>query len=386
MTSAAAELPESAAPALVERFRTDLPAFIGDIERLVRCESPSADQDAVARSAEEVASLGTALLGVAPERITLSGYTHLRWRFGTRPRALVLGHHDTVWPVGSLRTHPFQVRDGTLSGPGCFDMKAGLVLALRAVAALPDPSGVTILVTGDEELGAPSSRELILDSARGCAAALVAEPAGPAGALKIARKGVSHYRIQAKGRAAHAGLEPEHGINAAVELAEHLRTVATLGDAAAGTTVTPTTMAAGTADNTVPANGYFAVDVRAFEVVEQDRVDAALRALRPVLPGAALEIHGGPNRPPLPVAASRALFRRAVRLGAELRIGTLTGTAVGGGSDGNFTAGMGIPTLDGLGACGGGAHADHEHVLIDELAPRAALFTALLAELLGEAS
>ncbi|WP_225728200.1 MULTISPECIES: M20/M25/M40 family metallo-hydrolase [unclassified Nocardia] len=382
MTSVEMRGDASAEPGTVRRFRAELPALLADIERLVCCESPSTDLAAVARGADAVAAIGGALLGVAPERIVLSGRTHLRWRFGGPARVLVLGHHDTVWPVGSVRTHPFAVRDGKLYGPGCFDMKAGLALALRAVAALPDRSGVTILVTGDEELGAPSSRELVVDTARGCAAVLVAEPAAGT-ALKIVRKGVSHYRIRVRGRAAHAGLEPERGVNATDELAHQIGIVAALGDAAVGTSVTPTLMSAGTAANTVPAEASCAVDVRAATVAEQDRVDAAMRGLRPLLDGAELEVLGGPNRPPLAAESSRELFSRAQRLGAALGIGPITGAAVSGGSDGNLTAGSGIPTLDGLGACGDGAHADHEHVLIDELPGRAALFHVLLEELLG---
>ncbi|RJO71041.1 M20 family peptidase [Nocardia panacis] len=360
-----------------------MPALLGDIERLVCCESPSADLAAVARGAEVVAEVGAALLGAQPERIVLAGRTHLLWQFGGPGGVLVLGHHDTVWPVGSLATHPFAVRDGKLFGPGCFDMKAGLAMALRAVAALPDRTGVTILVTGDEEIGAPSSRELILEQARGCAAVLVAEPAAGV-ALKIARKGVSQYRVQVRGRAAHAGLEPQNGVNATIELAHQIRAIAELGDAAAGTTVTPTVMSAGTTENTVPAEAVCAVDVRAFEPAEQDRIDSAMHALRPVLDGAVVEVHGGPNRPPLSSVASRALFGRAQRLAEDLGIGPLTGVEVGGGSDGNLTAGIGIPTLDGLGACGDGAHADHEHVLVDELPTRTALFHALVAELRGK--
>jgi glutamate carboxypeptidase len=215
-------------------------SLLDDVEALVTCESPSADLDAVARSADVVARVGAARLGAPPERIVLEGRTHLRWRFGAGPaRVLVLGHHDTVWPIGSLVRHPYSVRDGVLRGPGCFDMKAGLAMAFHAVAALPDPDGVTILVTGDEEIGSPTSRELIEAEAAGCAAALVLEASADGGALKTERKGVALYEVRIVGRAAHAGLEPEAGVNAAVELAHQLLAVAGLGDAARGTTVTP---------------------------------------------------------------------------------------------------------------------------------------------------
>jgi glutamate carboxypeptidase len=371
-------------------MRGALPAMLTDIGAMVRCESPSADLAAVARSAEVVAEVGTRLLGQAPERIVLDGRTHLRWRLGDGPaRVLLLGHHDTVWPIGSLVDHPYRSDGGVLRGPGCFDMKAGVAMAMHALAslvgtaALSGDAGVTLLITGDEELGSPSSRELIEAEAAGCAAALVLEASADGGALKTERKGVSLYQVLITGRAAHAGLEPERGVNAAVELAHQLLAVSALGDAARGTTVTPTLSAAGTTTNTVPAAAEFAVDVRVRDAAEQRRVDAAMRSLRPVLDGAGIEVTGGPNRPPLDADASTALFDRAAALAAELGLAPLTRAAVGGASDGNFTAGVGVPTLDGLGAVGGGAHADHEHVLIEELPGRVALLAALIAELLG---
>ncbi|MHB1593266.1 MAG: M20/M25/M40 family metallo-hydrolase [Streptosporangiaceae bacterium] len=271
-----------------------LPDILADIEALVRCESPSADLAALAASADVIARIGSRRLGAAPDRIVASGRPHLRWRFGDGPpRVLLLCHHDTVWPVGTLARIPFGVTGGVLRGPGCFDMKAGLVLGLHAVAALADRSGVSILVTADEEIGSPSSRALIEAEAAGCAAVLVLEASADGGALKTERKGTSLYQIRVIGRAAHAGLEPENGVNATVE------------------------------------------------------------------------------------------FDRAARLAAALGLPPLARAAVGGGSDGNFTAGIGVPTLDGLGAVGGGAHADEEHVLVDSLAPRAALLTTLIADLLA---
>nr|WP_328707678.1 M20 family metallopeptidase [Streptomyces mesophilus] len=372
-------------PTLVDRFRAALPALLADIEHLVTCESPSTDLAAVARSAEVVAAMGADRLGQEPERIVLDGRTHLRWRLGGGPRrVLILGHHDTVWPQGTLARLPFGVRDGVLRGPGCFDMKTGLVMAFHALAALGTPDGVTLLVTGDEELGSPSSRELIESEAAGCAAAFVLEASADGGALKTERKGVSRYEVVLRGKAAHAGLEPERGVNAAVEAAHQILAVAALGDPAAGTTVTPTLLAAGTSTNTVPAEGRFAVDVRVRNAAEQERVDLALKALGPRLPGAAIEVTGGPNRPPLDASASATLYRRAVLLAGQLGIGAPGSAAVGGASDGNFTAGAGVPTLDGLGAVGGGAHADDEHVVVAELPSRTALFTALVADVLAE--
>jgi glutamate carboxypeptidase len=361
-----------------------LPDMLADIEELVRCESPSSVLPAVTASAEVVARVGERRLGVAPEFIVIEGRTHLRWRLGGGPsRVLLLAHHDTVWPLGSLLTHPFTVNDGVLRGPGCFDMKTGLALALHAAALLRDPSGVTLLVTGDEEVGSPTSRSLIEQEAAGCAAALVLEASADGGALKTERKGTSMYRVRARGRAAHAGLEPERGVNATIELAHQLLAAAALADAGRGTTVTPTVISAGRTVNTVPDEGTFDTDVRMWDGAEQDRIDAAMRALHPVLAGARLEVTGGPNRPPLAAEASMALFARACSLAVDLGLPPLASAAVGGASDGNFTAGVGTPTLDGLGAVGGGAHADDEHVLVGELPGRAALLLALLEDLTG---
>jgi glutamate carboxypeptidase len=375
-------------PRLMQAMEARLPGILADIEELVRCESPSDVLDAVAASAELVAAMGERHLGTAPEPIVLDGRSHLRWRLGTgERRVLLLAHHDTVWPLGSLATHPFSVKGGALRGPGCFDMKAGLVIALHALAELatadgPGLDGVTLLVTGDEELGSPSSRELIESEAAGCAAALVLEAAADGGALKTARKGVSLYQVRAVGRAAHAGLEPERGVNATMELAHQVLTVSALADATLGTTVTPTALSSGTVTNTVPAAGTFAVDVRMWDPVEQLRIHAAMGSLLPVVPDAVLQVTGGPNRPPLPASSSAGLFDVAVKLADRLGLPPLASAEVGGASDGNFTAGVGTPTLDGLGAVGGGAHADHEHVLVEALPGRAALLAALTDELL----
>ena len=372
---------------LVDRMAGALPSLLADLQAMVECESPSADRAAVAASAAVVARIGAARLGAEPETIVVDGRTHLRWRLGAgAARVLLLGHHDTVWPVGTLAGLPFRVTDQVVRGPGCFDMKAGLAMAFAAVAALADPSGITILVTGDEELGSPTSRSLIEAEAAGCSAVLVLEAAADSGAVKVGRKGVSLYEVRTAGRAAHAGLEPERGVNAMIELAAQVLAVAGLGSADQGTTVTPTLGSAGTTSNTVPAAGRFAVDVRARRAEEQQRVDEALRALAPTLAGASVEVTGGVNRPPLAEAMSAGLFARAAAVAARLGLPPLRGTSVGGASDGNFTAGIGIPTLDGLGAVGGGAHADDEHVLVTELPPRTALLAALLDVLLGNGS
>ncbi|MCF3120834.1 M20 family metallopeptidase [Streptomyces arenae] len=360
--------------------------MLADLGELVVCESFSADHDAVARSADVVAAQGTRHLGAPPERVVVDGVTHLRWTFGT-PRVLLLGHHDTVWPMGSLATHPWSVRDGVARGPGVFDMKAGLVQMFHALASLPSLEGVCVLVTGDEEVGSDTSRALIEEAARRCEATFVLEASADGGALKTGRKGTSAYELVVHGKAAHSGLEPEKGVNAAVEAAHLVLALDGLAaaadrDARPGrrTTVVPTVVDAGSTTNTVPARAKVSVDVRVPTLGAQERVDAALRALRTTVPGARLEVRGGPNRPPLEESSSAGLYERARALAPGLGLEPLTSASVGGASDGNITAGLGCPTLDGLGAVGGGAHADHEHVVVAEMAPRARLLAALVGE------
>lgn len=370
-----------------------LPAMLADLEELVLCESFSADHAAVARSAEVVGALGSRLLGADPETIVIDGVTHLRWAFGT-PRVLLVGHHDTVWPMGSLRTHPWSVADGIARGPGVLDMKAGLVQMIHALASLPSPDGVCVLVNGDEEVGSGTSRELIEESARGCAAAFVLEAAADEeGALKTARKGTSRYEVVVHGRAAHAGQEPQKGVNAAVEAAHQVLSIAGLGDSmgAVGVarsllgfaTVTPTLLSAGSARNTVPALARVSVDVRVPTPAAQDRVDELMRGLTARTPGARLEVLGGRQRPPMEPESSAELFALASRLAAELGHEPLRGIAVGGASDGNYTAAVGCPTLDGLGAVGAGAHADTEYVEVARMVPRARLLARLIDHTTG---
>ncbi|MFE6666515.1 M20 family metallopeptidase [Streptomyces sp. NPDC057697] len=369
-------------PSITTALEAGLPSLLADIGDLVRTESPSDDPAAVAACARVVAGIGTRLTGAAPEWIDGSGRPALRWRFGSGDRVLLLGHFDTVWPVGSLATHPFEVAGGRLTGPGCFDMKAGVAQLFHALSVLDDLDGVSVLLTGDEEIGAPTSRALIEAEARRTRAVLVLE-ASEGGALKTARKGVSGYELTVAGRAAHAGLEPHKGVNATTELAHQVLALSALADPAAGTTVTPTVAASGTTRNTVPDTARLLVDVRVATAAEQDRVDRAVHGLRPALDGASLTFSGGPDRPPLPTTASAGLFALAEGLYAELGLGPLRGVAVGGASDGNLTAGAGTPTLDGLGAVGGGAHADDEHVTVAELPRRAALVASLVASLTG---
>lgn len=371
-----------------------LPEMLVDLEHLIRCESPSADLTAVARSADLIAAIGERRLGFAPERLVIEGVTHLRWRLGSpapeAPRVLLLAHHDTVWPIGSIETHPFSIQDGVLRGPGCFDMLTGLVMGIHAASEFTAGAGhlghltdaaVTLLVTGDEETGSHTSRALIEQEAMGCVATLVLESTGDGGALKIGRKGVSNYRVEITGRAAHAGLEPEKGLNATVELAHQVGVVQGFADPAAGTSVVPTVARAGTTTNTVPARASFMVDVRALTIAEQKRVDEAFRSLTSHT-GATITVTGGVNRPPLETSAAEGVWRRALAVSRDLGLQLPDAIVVGGASDGNYTASVGVPTLDGLGAVGGGSHADHEHVIVDEIAPRTALLVALMRDLL----
>ena len=376
--------PSSILAGVQERFQQ----LLADLEELVSCESPSADLAAVRRSADLIAELVQRRLGVSAELVEVDGCSHLRFRFGPGPnRIIVLAHHDTVWPLGTLQTHPWSVSGNVIRGPGTVDMKAGLLQAVYALQLLMEQQvpvdGVCLLVTGDEEIGSPTSRALIEDEARGCLASLVLEGAGPRGKLKTGRKGTSWYRIEIQGRAAHAGGEPEKGINSAIELAHLTLKIAAMGVPELGTTVTPTVAGAGTTTNTVPARAFLNIDVRARTELEQQRVHAGMQALTATLPGARLTVLGGPNRPPMEVSSGAALFDRAAVLARELGLGELVQTTVGGGSDGNFTAGVGVPTLDGLGAVGGGAHADDEHILLDQVVPRTALLVALLQDLLA---
>ncbi len=364
----------------VAAARAALPWMTATLEELVSCESPSHDTAATLRCQELFAGIVLERLGAKPERIVLGGVTHHRWTFGT-PRVLLLGHLDTVWPAGTLARWPFSVGGDTATGPGVFDMKAGVVQALCALTMLDDLDGVSLLLTSDEEVGSTTSSGLVVDSARGCAATLVCEPSAD-GALKTARKGIAMYGFEVTGRASHAGLEPEKGANAAVALAHAVVASGSLGDTALGTSVTPTVLAAGSTTNTVPAWATAALDVRAAVPAEIPRVEEALRAAaeaaEAAVPGTRVVMTGGLNRPPLDAQSSAGLFALAAELAGGLGLPALHGVAVGGGSDGNFTAGAGIPTLDGLGAVGGGAHAEGEHVLLSAMADRAALLAALV--------
>jgi glutamate carboxypeptidase len=373
---------------LVQQASERLPDILTDIERVISTETPSSDREAVAAGARDFAALLRERLGAEAELLEIEGTTHLRLRFGTGPaRVVLLNHQDTVWPHGTLERIPFSTDDGILRGPGSFDMLTGAIMSVHATAILRDHlgeaglEGLSILVTGDEEIGSLSSSELIRAEAAEASAVFVME-ASAGGALKLERKGTSNYVLVFSGRASHAGLEPEKGINAGMALALTLPQVAALADASAGTTVVPTVISAGTTSNTVPAEARVDIDVRARTAAELDRVDEQIRALaeNPQVEGSTTTVLGGINRPPFEPEQSAALFARATSLAAELGLPAPEGVSVGGASDGNFTAGDGIPTLDGLGAVGDGAHAEHEHAVIAEIAPRTALLAALIAD------
>ena len=356
--------------------------LVDDLAELVTCESPSQDLTALSRCADLVDELGGRRLGSRAERLEVDGNVHLRWSFGT-PRVLLLGHYDTVWPVGTLARWPFEADGDRLTGPGVFDMKAGLVQLFAALETLDSLDGVAVLLTSDEEIGSPTSQEVIEQTARGVRAVLVLEPSAD-GALKTARKGVGMFRVDVTGRAAHAGLDPEKGINATVEAAHQVLAVTGLARPELGTTVTPTVVTAGTTSNTVPARASVSVDVRAETTAEMERVTTALESLMPRLPGAGVTLLTQSVRFPLEERMSAELFGRARRLAEGLGLPALAGVAVGGGSDGNITASLGVPTLDGLGAVGGNAHAEGEWTSRAAMPQRTALVGALVRELVEE--
>jgi glutamate carboxypeptidase len=295
---------------------------------------------------------------------------------------LLLGHHDTVWPTGTLAEIPYRVEEGRVRGPGVFDMKAGIAVAIAVLADLARrerPPRVTLLLTPDEELGTAASRPLLLEVARAHRAVLVLEPS-LAGAAKVARKGTGTFAVRFAGRAAHAGLDPEQGASALLELAHFTLFAAALTRPDSGTTVTPTVGQAGARTNVVPDSARLGVDCRVWTLAEAERVEAALRAYRPRDARVGVALEGGFDRPPLePTPAAHALYERAKAIAEDLGF-VLPAARVGGASDGNLTAAAGVPTLDGLGPLGEGAHARHEWVLASDLPRRAELLARLVDE------
>ncbi len=361
--------------------------MIESVDLLVSTESPTNDLAACAHLAGVAAKLTSEWLG-SPARVEVhDGCPVVRWG-PEHPEILLLGHLDTVWPVSTLVRLPSRLIDDQMTGPGVFDMKAGIVQALAAVSLLiadgADVGAVGLLLTTDEETGSRASRKVIAGALTRAKAVLVFEPSA-SGALKTERKGTSWYRIKFHGRAAHAGLDPERGVNATVEAAAFVMATQTWGNQDAGTTVTPTLFNAGTTANTVPFLAELTLDVRAWSAGEQQRVDSCVRNWQGAHPEARIEIDGGIDRPPLELSASTALFAIAQQVAHELGLPELQSCAVGGASDGNLTAAAGIPTLDGLGAVGDGAHADHEWASVSAMAERAALTAGIImAALNGE--
>jgi len=353
-------------------------AMIDDLSRFVNVESPSLEHECLERSAHFLADLMTRVLGKPPTIIESDRGPHVHWKGSNDTKVLIVGHHDTVFPLGTVAKRPF-TREGNVGrGPGIFDMKAGIVQAIYGVAAVKEWYHTEILITADEEVGSHASRALLEERARAAGAVLVLEPSADGGALKIARKGTGTFNVTITGRAAHAGLEPEKGVNALVELAAQVLRIAALAKPELGTTVTPTVAKAGTADNVVPDSATIAVDVRCVTPEEKDRLEREMSALTATLAGARVEVSGGMNRPPLHESMTKELFAVAEKVARDYGINGLQGVAVGGGSDGNITAAVGVRTLDGLGAVGAGAHAETEHVRLDLMPERAALVAGLV--------
>jgi glutamate carboxypeptidase len=360
--------------------------------RFVRCESPSGDKAAVDRFGAMVAKEWRrrgANVKILRQRLR-GNHLRIEWPRATGRsdgQILVLGHLDTVYPIGTIAKMPFRVRGGRAWGPGAFDMKGGMVLALGAVDALRavgvrPRKRVVFLWTSDEEIGSETSRRVIESEARRSDAVLVLEPAlGREGRLKTERKGVGGAEIIVTGRAAHAGIDPEKGVNAVHEMALQIARLMEMNDRARGITVQATMVEGGTAANVVPERARAAVDIRFARVADAGRIERGLRGLRPILRGARMEVRVGGMRPPLERSAGmRELFRLARELMGEMGLSLGEG-ATGGGSDGNFTGALGVPTLDGLGAVGDGAHSLREHLVVREMGVRATLIAGLLARL-----
>ena len=367
------------------------PAMLRLLGRFVRAESPSLDKDAVDAFGRIVAAEWKQRGAEVSFLRQAKRGNHIRvdWNpSGNRGRRqlLALGHLDTVHSLRTLRSAPFRFSRREAFGPGVLDMKGGLVIALFAADALLanrtlPAKRVIFLWTGDEEIGSGTSRALIEREARRSDAVLVLEPAaGLDGRLKTRRKGVAEFEIVAAGRAAHAGLDPENGVNAIQEIALQIARISRWNRPKRGITVNPGVIEGGTRPNVVPALARVVVDVRAPEANDMRLVERKFRALEPILPGASLQVRGGFNRPPLERKSSAALYARARALASEIGV-ELGEASVGGGSDGSFTAALGVPTLDGLGAVGEGAHTLEEKIVVRSLCERAALLAGLIATL-----
>ncbi len=368
-------------------FERHQDAYLADLRELVEIESPTHHLPGIKKAA---LWLQTQFAGLGELRRfdTEAGAVLRLFRRGTGPRVLLLAHYDTVHPVGSWK-RLWREERGRIYGPGIYDMKAGLLFILWALRYLrhvgAEHPNLEVLLTPDEEVGSVTSRIFIEDAARGADYALVLEPPTGAGDLKVHRKGVGWYKLRVHGKAAHQGVEPEKGVNAIVEAAHQVLRVIEAQDLEKGTTLGPNVARGGTTGNVVADYAEVLVDLRAWTLEEAERVDRFMRALEPVDPRARLELEGGLNRPPMePTPESMALFELARGVARDLGFDSKPGK-VGGGSDGNFTANLGVPTLDGLGAMGAGAHQHTEHIVTAELPRRMALLAELLTRLVRDA-
>jgi glutamate carboxypeptidase len=378
-----------AAKEFLRLLKPRLAQMLATLREFVEAESPSLEKAAADRCCGIIVEAWRKR-GVRVELLAQRQRgDHLRithWPNKSRPagQLLVLGHYDTVYSTGTLRKMPFRVSAGKVYGPGIFDMKAGIVQALYALEALQETNAalrkrLVFLWTSDEEIGSESSRKLIEAEARRSDAVFVLEPSfGPRGLLKTARKGVGEAKMIVHGRAAHAGLAPQEGINAIHELAAQLTRIEKWNDPRRGVTINAGIIEGGTRTNVIPERACAVLDLRALRISDMRSLEERLRDLRPFQSGARLEITGGFDRPPLEGKMSASLFARAQILANQMNL-SLDECTVGGGSDGNFTAARGIPTLDGLGAVGDGAHSSHEHIVLNTMPSRAALLAALLA-------
>src|SRR5438046_7877012 len=361
----------------------DRTAMLAALERLVLAESPSPDKARCDACADEVAALFAQRAGARATRHRRPDRgDHLEIRVGSGVRPIVLlCHHDTVWPAGTLARLPFLVEGDRVTGPGSYDMKAGIVEAAFALEGAKPSRPVIVLSTSDEEIGSSSSRTLIEETARQAEAVLVLEPAASGGALKTARKGIADFLLEVDGRAAHAGVEPEKGISATEELAHQVLALKGLARPASGTTINVGVVQGGTRPNVVAARARAEIDVRFARASGPARVCAPIQGLQPQLEGAGLRISGGIDRPPMERSPGVVrLAQLAQRLATEVGF-SLSEASTGGASDGNFTAALGVPTLDGLGPDGGGAHADSEHLLVESWLQRTELLRRLIEAL-----
>lgn len=355
-----------------------LTPMLAALEALVRCESPSDDLDACHQVVQLASDIATRHLGVPAQIKNIEGRPVFWWG-AEKPEILLLAHLDTVWPRGSFNP-VWEIKGDVLRGPGTFDMKAGFVQALYALKGIE--GSVALVATTDEETGSHASRNLIKELSQQAKAVLVLE-ASLDGKVKTGRKGTAMYQIKVTGLAAHAGLEPEKGVNATTEIAHAILAISKLESAEHGTTVVPTLLQSGTTTNTVPDSAILDIDARSFSQSELERVDREIRKLQPANPAAKLEITGGLNRPPLQPSSTKMLYERAEKVAAALGMKPLGCAEVGGASDGNFAAAAGAQVLDGLGAVGGGAHAASEWVSISALQERSDFLHALIKDLLS---